>query len=121
MRRITPPRALAILAAGALLTATPGHAQGTGELDELKRELDRALDGLFETIEPGLDSLSRTLETMRKVDSLEHYREPEILPNGDIILRRREDAPPFEPGDEAEPDGPRRMPAPGDDDSGIPL
>ena len=40
---------------------------------------------------PGKDGL----EVLEEIDSFEHYERPEILPNGDIIIRRREDAPPL--------------------------
>ena len=41
---------------------------------------------------------------LEKIDSFENYERPEILPNGDIIIRRREDAPPLPRDDGKEPD-----------------
>jgi len=110
MRRIASPPILAAIAVSACL-AGPAAAQSDdpGRMDELKREFDRALEGLLGEVEPRIDSLSRMLDTLGRIDSLQYYREPEILPNGDIILRRKADAPPFE---EKAPDGPRRKPAP---------
>lgn len=72
--------------------------------------------GLMEEMSPTIDSLRDTLEEMgpvvgdflremgpglatflNRVDDVRHYELPEFLPNGDIILRRKPDAPLFMP------------------------
>lgn len=112
-RRLLP----AVLAL-ALLAPLPTAADDpSSALDELKERFDRSWEELMGTLGPSLDRLARTLETIERIDSLENYEDPEILPNGDIILRRRADAPPL-------PDpAPETAPAPGvdPDDPGIPL
>ena len=77
------------------------------------------LRGLIEEMEPGLDELARGFdeiapilgtflyemgpaltEILESVDSLANYGPPELLPNGDILIQRRPDAPPWEPPSE---------------------
>ena len=43
-------------------------------------------------------------------------RDKPVLPHGDIIIRRRDDAPPFRPEPPVEPDGPANDPAPEPED-----
>jgi hypothetical protein len=45
-----------------------------------------------------------TLEVLENIDSIEHYERPEILPNGDIFIRRRDDAPPLPESDDEQPE-----------------
>jgi len=61
-------------------------------------ELAPALRLVFEDMGPAL------IELMQQIDDIEYYQTPEILPNGDIILRRREDAPDYAPPDADEID-----------------
>jgi hypothetical protein len=63
----------------------------------LPQELDEALRDFMDKMKPALDDLLDTLDTLEQVDSLENYEPPEVLPNGDIIIRRRGDAPPWQP------------------------
>ncbi len=81
--------AISILAAG--LAIAPAY--GGSEDRPLSEQLDEAFRGLMEQMKPALDEFLDTLEVLEGIDSIEHYRRPEILPNGDIIIRRREDAP----------------------------
>lgn len=65
---------------------------------ELAEELQRELQ---ENIQPELERLMgemmpRLQELMELVGGLQYYEMPEILPNGDILIRRKPDAPPFE-------------------------
>lgn len=106
---------IATLAAGALAIATPVTAQDNGEapdgdvtegLDLLGEGAQMILEGLMEEMRPLLEEarpyfedevlpfLNRMGELMDDVTS---YELPERLPNGDIIIRRSDDAPPFEP------------------------
>lgn len=97
---------LACLAAGAApLPAradppAPPEADGGGilpneeELRELGDMAERMLRRFGERMEPMAERL-RAL-----VDDLDAYEAPEMLPNGDIIIRRKPDAPPPEPSDD---------------------
>ncbi|MFD1341850.1 hypothetical protein [Litorisediminicola beolgyonensis] len=77
------------------------------DLQDLAEEMEPALRELIDEIGPALldfvEEMGPALEDlMAEVQDWSYYHPPEILPNGDIIIRRREDAPPLE---EAEPDG----------------
>ncbi|TCP44041.1 AAA+ family ATPase [Rhodovulum marinum] len=67
--------------------------------------------GLGDELEPALRDLAETMQPAMKklleiVDDFDAYDLPERLPNGDIIIRRKPDAPPLEtapePGAEIE-------------------
>lgn len=62
------------------------------ELEDLRREMEPALEDALKLIEP-----------FSAMDDPRHYRLPEVLPNGDIIIRRRDDAPDFVPPDRRDP------------------
>lgn len=104
------------------LTAAPLAAQETapGEVDEgfdlmeegaklllrgLLNEMDPAIEelrGLADEIGPQMQLFAEEMgpafaELMAQMDDWTHYAAPEILPNGDIIIRRRQDAPEFIP------------------------
>lgn len=66
------------------------------------QELGPQMRELAETHGPQLRELltemgDDLLRFMDRVDDLAHYQAPEFLPNGDIILRRKPNAPSFEP------------------------
>ena len=75
----------------------------------LMSEMEPALEefsGMADELEPALELLATEMgpalmELMRTLDSVRYYERPEILPNGDIIIRRSPDAPAFEPQDNA--------------------
>jgi hypothetical protein len=91
----------------------------------LERGLDNFMQNMLKEAEPHLDRLSRDLgDTMgalrpvlgdigKLMDDAKNYQAPERLENGDILIRRRADAPPPPPVGDAL----RQMlrPAPGDD------
>ena len=85
------------------LTVAPAHSQSGPEL-RLPETLDRALRDMMERMKPTLDEFFETLEIFDQIDGLENYQPPEILPNGDIIIRRRDDAPLWQPPKVTEPD-----------------
>ena len=101
----------------ALALATPASAQDGdgsvgGGLDLLGEGSRMILDGLMEDMRPMLDEVRPFLEEEvvpllermgDLVDDLSHYELPERLPNGDIIIRRSEDAPPLDPDPAPEP------------------
>lgn len=102
---------------------TPGEGLGLieegarlffrGIISEMEPMLDSLRDRAVE-IEPALRALARQMgpalvEMMTRIDDIRHYEAPELLENGDIIIRRSPDAPPFVPRD---PDA--QAPAPGE-------
>ncbi len=92
--------AISILAAGLTIAPAYGGPAGAGAGPEdrpLSERLDEVFRDLMEQMKPVLDELLETLEVLEGIDSIEHYQRPEMLPNGDIIMRRREDAPPLPP------------------------
>ncbi|QHQ33911.1 hypothetical protein [Algicella marina] len=58
------------------------------ELEKMIDELGPELEGLFAELIPRLRDLTE------KLGGLAMYELPEVLPNGDIIIRRKQDAPP---------------------------
>ncbi|NGQ91050.1 AAA+ family ATPase [Rhodobacter sp. HX-7-19] len=67
----------------------------TQEMEPALDEMAKALEQLGPTIAPALESL------MAMVDDMTNYEMPEMLENGDILIRRKADAPPVEPPAEA--------------------
>jgi hypothetical protein len=71
----------------------------------IMQEMEPAMDDLksfAETMEPAMRQFVREMgpalaEVLKKVDDLTLYYPPEMLPNGDIIMRRKQPAPPFAP------------------------
>ena len=99
----TPPVLVALVIAAAV-AASPVRAEPAEEPEKpLSERLEEAIRGLVESVEPTLEQLRDTFAVFERIDSLENYEEPEILPNGDVIMRRKDDAPPFEPEEPAEP------------------
>ena len=107
-------RVCSIALAAALLGAAapaPAHAaeepgdERPGDLPFPER-LDRALRDMMEDVQPTLEDALDYLRSFGAVDDPRHYEMPEILPNGDIIIRRREDAPAFRPDRDGTPDAP---------------
>ena len=72
-----------------------------GLLSEMEPAIDE-LQGLAEELGPQLQLFTEEMgpafaELLDQVDDLSQYHVPEFLPNGDIIIRRRETAPDFQP------------------------
>lgn len=67
----------------------------------LMSEMEPALDGMAEALEearPYLEDLGPQLtELVRLMGDIRNYEAPVMLPNGDILIRRRPDAPPMHP------------------------
>ncbi len=55
------------------------------DLDQLSDALEPSLQALIEEFGPALRDLAD------KIDDATRYEAPEVLPNGDIIIRRKED------------------------------
>ena len=91
--------------------AEPGVEEGFSLLEEGSKLI---LRGLLDEIEPTLKDLNEDFgaaiadmepalrELSRLIGDIRNYHPPEVLPNGDIILRRKT---PLPPGNEAGEDG----------------
>lgn len=109
--------------------AQEGPAQG-GNAEDGKAEVERGFDLLREATRLILRGLMREMEPRLReleeiLDQLDAYEAPEILPNGDILIRRKRppaEAAPTEPSPDrsapgAPPQAPRGVP---DDAPGAP-
>lgn len=72
-----------------------------GLLEEMEPTIDTLRDS-FEDLGPAFGEFAQAVgpafsDLLEQVDDLRHYDAPEILPNGDIIMRRSPDAPVWEP------------------------
>lgn len=68
------------------ILAAPAFAQGQTEpqgRDLMSEALRLFMRGLLEEMEPAMNDFSALLE------NLDAYQAPEVLPNGDIIIRRK--------------------------------
>ncbi|MCZ8081262.1 MAG: AAA+ family ATPase [Rhodobacteraceae bacterium] len=94
--------ALAPLPALAQETPAPEAEEGPSLMERglalffegFRQELEPALEGMGDALtelQPALDSM------MGMIDDITNYSMPEMLENGDIIMRRKPDAPPVEP------------------------
>lgn len=77
-----------------------------GLLEEMGPALDE-MRGFADEVEPALRDFVLQMgpalqELARRIDDFSNYEPPEFLPNGDIIIRRKQDAPDFDPGEEIE-------------------
>ena len=78
------------------LAALPAHAQeaeGDEGLDLMGEALRLFMRGLLEEMEPALEDMGTLLE------NLDAYHPPEVLPNGDIIIRRKRPEVPLPEGE----------------------
>ena len=97
-------RKFASIVIAALLVATPLHA-GQHDAPKSPSPTEEELQRLGEIAQGWMkqfaDRMSPMVEQLKEmVDDLNAYEAPEMLPNGDIIIRRK---PKPEPTDEAEP------------------
>jgi hypothetical protein len=121
MTRLSPAAALALLLAAlpaAAQESTPAPAdegislmqEGArllfeGLLDQMEprlKELEGMTEEMIGQLEPALEFLSTEIgpafmALVARIDDLRNYAPPEFLDNGDIIIRRKPDAPPFTP------------------------
>lgn len=119
MTRLLPAiLALALSVAPAAAQTAEDKAE-PGDMDRgfslLEEGTKLVLRGLMDRMEPALDDLSGELGTALRelepalrrlaelIDDIRLYEMPEILPNGDILIRRRQPlGPPLPPGGEIE-------------------
>jgi hypothetical protein len=107
--------AASLLCAPAMAEDAPESDMGEG-LDLMEEGARMLMRGLMSEMEPALEALRDNVEQMgpalgefvqsvgpafgellERIDDLRYYEAPEILPNGDIIMRRSPDAPAWEP------------------------
>jgi len=79
------------------------------QFEDLSNNAQTLLEGWVSELGPKLEELGPTLEGFaEKIEDMSAYHPPEVLENGDIIIRRKtplEDKPEVEP--EATPDVPK--------------
>ena len=91
------------------MLAGPASAQGDVDrgLDLLQQGSKLLMQGLMDQLQPELRALTEglgpaLLDLQAKIGDLTRYHPPEVLPNGDIILRRKVPLLPVQPGGEIE-------------------
>jgi hypothetical protein len=95
---------LTLYTAVALFALSPTAQAQESEWPELQEFLERFSEESQEFLEGWAEDLAPLLEGLRdKMDDLSLYEAPEVLPNGDIIIRRKPDRPDDEP--EMSPEG----------------
>ena len=96
--------ALAPLPALAQETPTP-EAEAEEGPSLMERGLALFFEGFRQELEPALEGMGDALTEMKPamdsimgmIDDMTNYQMPEMLENGDIIIRRKPEAPPVEP------------------------
>lgn len=74
-----------------------------GEMEPAIEELKGMGDEMSEAMSKFTSEMGPALaEMMKRIDDMRNYDTPEMLPNGDIIIRRSPDAPAYIPKDEPE-------------------
>ncbi len=68
------------------------------ELKDMGDEMSEAMSKFTTEMGPAL------AEMMTRIDDMRNYDTPEMLPNGDIIIRRKEGAPVYTPEDDVDPE-----------------
>lgn len=105
-------RQIFILPLALSLLAAPAHAQEEDPPSLMERGAQLFFEGLMQEMAPALDELSALMEeagpalqqfmtqmgpklreVLEEVEDWSVYEAPEVLPNGDIIMRRKPDAP----------------------------
>ncbi len=72
-------------------------------MEGLMQEMEPALNdlkGMADDFQPALKDFAERMgpalsDLMAKVDNIANYEAPEVLDNGDILIRRKPDAPPY--------------------------
>ncbi|SNX68850.1 hypothetical protein SAMN05878503_102313 [Cereibacter ovatus] len=117
MRSLAAPLALCLLLSPALAQEAPPDESGDVEdgFSLLGEGMNLLLRGLIDEMEPAMrdmgDAMAELQPALRdllaQVDDLRNYQAPERLPNGDILIRRKPDAPPLPaPPPKAAPEAP---------------
>ena len=102
MRYVVLTIFLALAGPGFAQSSEGGSSDGVDLFFEgLREQLAPLLEGL-DTVLPQMEQMAESLgplleELVGQVDDLSHYQMPERLPNGDIIIRRKPEAPDLPP------------------------
>ena len=100
MRRYVLP-----LAIPALLAAPVANAEDSMLDGLMERGARMLLQGMMDEMRPHMAEIARFTQFFEQLGDLNDYAAPEILPNGDILIRRKPGAPPLpEPGEGGEID-----------------
>lgn len=95
---------LTTLSAAALIALSPTAQAEEFDWSEFEKFLEQFSEESRTFLQSWLAEMSPMLESLReKIDDLSNYEAPEVLPNGDIIIRRKPDAP-DQPSPEPEPE-----------------
>ncbi|PCH92652.1 MAG: hypothetical protein COB84_10330 [Rhodobacteraceae bacterium] len=90
---IKPMKRFLIPTLCALALTTPAQADPK-DWEDLRKGLELLSKDTQKFFESWVDDIGPLLNSLRdKVDDLGHYAPPEVLPNGDIILRRKPEKP----------------------------
>lgn len=101
--------ALAVSSLSAQEAEEPSVSEGFNLMEEGAKLLFR---GLIAEMEPTFDEMGEAMtqlgtemgpafaQLLSQIDDMRNYDTPEVLPNGDIIMRRRAEAPIYEPDPE---------------------
>ncbi len=101
--------AMAVSPLSAQEAEDPSVSEGFNLMEEGAKLL---LRGLMAEVEPALDEMGEAMDQLgeeigpaiaqllAQIDDMRNYDAPEVLPNGDIIIRRRSEAPEYEPDPE---------------------
>ncbi len=113
-----------ILATAAVLATLAGPATAQSEPEPLLPDnFDEILREMMEDVAPAIREMLELMRAFDGIDDARHYMLPEILPNGDIIIRRRPGAPPFghdeTPAPTPTPDPPETEPGQPEEDGSI--
>ena len=104
---------LTTLAAATLIALSPAARAEEFDWSEFEKFLEQFSEESRTFLQKWMTEMSPMLESLReKIDDLSNYEAPEVMPNGDIIIRRKPDAP-DRPAPEAEPDEPPATPPQG--------
>jgi hypothetical protein len=84
---------------------TPPVAPDDGGSDLMQQGLRLFFRGLMSEMEPAMDSMGKALDDMRPaietligmIDDIRNYDAPVRLDNGDILIRRKPEAPAYRP------------------------
>ncbi|MGG7643662.1 AAA+ family ATPase [Rhodovulum sp. YNF3179] len=93
---MTRPAAFLLAAMLAVAPAAAQDVPDSGAQDDrkLQQGMDRLSEGTRLILEAILGELAPVIEELQSmIDDLSAYEAPEMLPNGDIIIRRKPDAP----------------------------
>jgi hypothetical protein len=117
MRRLTLILALAAAGPARAEDAAPAPADPPAEgFDLMQQGAELLMEGIMDEMAPAIEEFRDMAEDLAPafgrmsdemgqalvrlfdmIDDVTHYQLPEFLPNGDIIIRRAPDAPPWKP------------------------